>query len=239
MRAIRSLAKLGGALAVLALLMTPARVHARCLNPQCTPVYDAHIICCNELVYTPGVEGFGADRTVDCDDYIRNRATPEARRSICIQLRDSLAPSCPAAAQACPGNTPTGNDCPENMPVPQRDRLYAYNRGGTSRLPLYDAPGGKRTAFGPSWGTQLRYTQMTTVNGETWYYIDNPGGHREWETEGSDMQGYSTKKRHVEDVTGFKGWVRAKDVSCSRPGDPPPSARYDPTGWSDCLCVRN
>ena len=242
-----------GALSALALLITPAGVHARCLNPQCTPVYDAHIICCNELVYTPGVEGFGADRSVDCDDYLRNRATPEEAQALCQQIRHSNL-VCPAAQQSCYDPKKAGNNCPQDMDPrkPGRPNLYAQYTGGRYHMPLFSGPSETGTSEtmstaagegGPQlpWGTILPYDEVRQVNGETWYHVVKPHcilsevvpvyGSQSWsEWLASLWSGRGLPDVEVAIWKPCEGWARGRNVSCTRPSTvPPPQAAYPPT----------
>lgn len=147
---------------------SPARVSAAsdCIGWGCGgPVRDAYIICCNQLVYEPGKEGTGADRTVRCSDYLRNRASAETRRSICNRLR-AEGKLCPAASSAC--NSPNGRHCGGS--VPESGTIYSSG-GGLHSEPSSNSPAvGKTTS-----GSRLRYTKTTRVGGQTWYYIDQPG----------------------------------------------------------------
>jgi len=253
-----------GALAGVALLTTPARGQARCLNAQCTPVYNAHIICCNRLVYTPGVEGFGADRSVDCDDYLRNRATPEESQALCQQIRHSGL-VCPAAQQSCYNPKKAGNNCPPDLDPrsPDRPNLYVQYTGGRYNMPLFDGPSETGTSEtmstppgggGPQlpWGTRLDYDEVRQVNGETWYHVGKAHcilsevvpvyGSQSWS---EWLASLLTGEKGLPDAQAeiwkpCEGWARGRDVSCTRPSTvPPPQAAYPPVMPSAVWARRN
>ncbi|MEX0644672.1 MAG: hypothetical protein WD076_05135 [Parvularculaceae bacterium] len=247
-----------GALAFVVLQLMPARVQARCLNVGCTPVYNAHIICCNRLVYTPGVEGFGADRSVDCDDYLRNQATPEEAQALCQQIRHSNL-VCPAAQQSCYDPKKAGNNCPPDLDPRGKDRpnLYVQYTGGRYHMPLYDEPSETAShtmssVSGPQlpWGTILDYDEVRQVNGETWYHVGKarcivkmvPVYDESWsEWLASLLTGERGRPdAHAEIWKPCEGWARAQDVSCTRPSTvPPPQAAYPPYKPETVFARRN
>lgn len=189
-----------GGLAVAALLITPARVHAqRCVGLGCTPRYEASIICCNQLVYTPGVEGVGANRSVACDDYIRNRTTPDERMSICIQIRFNGG-ICPLAVAPCGGAGNTGFGCGEEPP--KKGLIYGVSGPATT---IYAGPSLETEVVGTILtGQRIRYTDtVQEIDGQTWYYVHLPGRPA--------------------------GWIPGSKVACLRPAKPPTHPEYTGT----------
>jgi hypothetical protein len=157
-----------GIAALVLVVFLSSLAHADCAGLGCEgPVREAYIICCNQLVYEPGKEGVGADRTVDCEDYLRTVVPPEVRRSICNQMR-SGGLICPLAASSC--RAAAGESCPQ--PMAPSGTLF----GREFDLPIYKVPKDDlnfRIQSG-MYGIKLRYTSIKEADGFTWYYVDMP-----------------------------------------------------------------
>ena len=184
----------GRVLAALLLTMCAAQpAQSACVGLGCDgPVRDAGIICCNQLFYDAGKEGVGADRTVNCQDYLENRARPEARQSICNQLQ-SKGLACPAAAGICDSANPNGKYCGANMP--ERGAVFAMGSMSVGRIHSTAAASSAIVGTQPN-GTRLVYHRITRINGEPWYYVSPPGRPA--------------------------GWIQGSAVACTRPGTPIP-----------------
>ena len=142
-----------------------------------------------------------ADKAADCAGILAedvcgrylgaNNISPEARRSFCNLM---LSKGCRTGV--C--DSPKGKNCGDS--TPGRGSLYASTLGGR----IYSEPSTNSTVVdSPPNGTRLRYTNTTTVNGETWYYIQAPGRPN--------------------------GWMPASQLSCTRPIPPPtPKRTIDP-----------
>jgi len=179
-----------GAVALPLLVLTPYLAHGVCIGLGCEgPVREAYIICCNQLVYEPGKEGTGADRTVDCSDYLENKVWPQVVKSICSQLK-SKNKMCPEAVATCNSPNQNGNDCYGKMP--EKGAVFAQS---TTRVVsrIYSEPSTSSETVGnqPN-GTRLVYSQTKQVDGQTWYYVITPGRP--------------------------SGWVSGSEISCTRPG---------------------
>jgi hypothetical protein len=181
-----------------------------CFGRDCTQRYEVYLLCCNQPVYAPGVEGFGTMRNIICDDFLRDKATPETRQGICRQIK-SKALTCPVAEQSC-YSPKKASDCPDNMTFPAQG--YAQDVVHPSQW-VYKAPStaSERVPNGGAWGSLIGLYEARQVNGEAWYRIK-----------------YSCRQRPaLQAVTGApdydatcEGWVPGKSVSCTRPSAVPP-----------------
>jgi hypothetical protein len=167
-----SIPLMGVALLALTLPGAQAPVCAGCAGLGCDgPVREAYIVCCNVAVYDVGTEGTGTDHAKDCQDYLNNQATPEARRSICNQIA-VMNYVCPVAAGVCK------NYCGAN--TPQAGGLFARNSTAPS-VKIHSEPSAGSPLLVPAPnGTRLIYRKTTQINGQTWYYVTPPGKPAGW-----------------------------------------------------------
>jgi hypothetical protein len=92
------------------------------------------------------------------------------------------------------------NYCGAN--TPQAGALFAQSSTGASGKIHSEPSAGSPLLVSAPNGSRLIYRKTTQINGQTWYYVTPPGKPA--------------------------GWVPGSDVSCTRPGEPPPWTRLGP-----------